>query len=75
MSASLSRDVIVAAEKGNSRAVACGAFVGFSGLSVAGAQEWLRTFPQAPEIPQVTVAGPSAARPVQQEISRGPLDP
>src|SRR4051794_41410416 len=28
MSASLSRDVIVAAEKGNSRAVACGAFVG-----------------------------------------------
>src|SRR3954462_8426054 len=28
MSASLSRDVIVAAEKGDSRAVACGAFVG-----------------------------------------------
>src|SRR4051794_18234849 len=75
MSASLSRDVIVAAERATAVPWRAARLWGFSGRSVVGAQEWLRTFPQAPEIPQGAVAGPSAARLVQQAISRGRSTP
>src|SRR4051794_41802144 len=76
MSASLSRDVIVAAEKGNSRAVACGAFVGllwaFCGGGAGGAGGF---FAGAGKFPKRGRRALNGAAPAAGGLPRAPPPP